>query len=305
MSVFVNIQLIILHHTIATVLVDGLVLFNLRCSFIFIIGFLFLTFNNIYAMVLLIKSNFIIFLKGVLMKSLTTMSQSKELISTKEEDTDLIDLSFDKDRFSVSNPSVMKGLYNAIKEGSDMVIGGYFENKARVLLMQDDYLFVAVIDKDSHTHITRKGFKKQKKWNWEKVRETIQTVENKSNDELFKDENVKITVFRLEDLVGKDELPIFDIPFANDLDDADFHNVIESKLKMESYRVFLEIEKLLKQADPADNFYEDLKLNYDKTQEAYYKAAMEYLTELHRFQKEFRQQKHLKVLSLVQDFEEQ
>lgn len=236
------------------------------------------------------------------MKSLITMSQSKELISTKEEDTDLIDLSFDKDRFSVSNPSVMKGFYDTMKSDS-IITGNYFENKARTMLIHDDYLFVAVIDKDSH--MIRKGFKRQKKWNWEKVRETIQAVENKSNDELFKYENVKITVFRLEDLVGKDELPVFNIPFANDMDDADFNKVIESKLKMESYRVFLEIEKLLKQADPADSFYEDLKLNYDRTQEAYCKAAMEYLTELHRFQKEFRQQKHLKVLSLVQDFEEQ
>lgn len=234
------------------------------------------------------------------MKSLITMSQSKELISTKEKDTDLIDLSFDKDKFSVSNPSVMKGIYDTMKSNR-MTIGNYFENKAIVLLMQDDYLFAAVIDKDSH--ITRKGFKKQKKWDWKKVRETIQAVENKSNDELFKYENVKITVFRLEDLVGKDELPVFGVPFAIALENTDFNKVVQSKLKMESYRVFLEIEKLLKHADPDDSFYEDLKLNYDKTQEAYCKAAMEYLTELRRFQKEFRQQKHLKVLSLVQDFE--
>lgn len=237
------------------------------------------------------------------MKSLTTMSQSKELISTKEEDIDLIDLSFDKDKFSVSNPSVMKGFFDTMKKSNRITIGGHSENKAKVMLMQDDYLFVALIDKHSHWHTIRKGFKKQKKWNWKKVRDTIQTVEKKSNDELFKYENVKITVFRLEDLVGKDELPVFGVPFAAALDNADFNKVIQSKFEMESYRVFLEIEKLLKHADPADNFYEDLKLNYDRTQEAYCKAAMEYLTELRRFQKEFRQQKHLKVLSLVQDFE--
>lgn len=230
------------------------------------------------------------------------MSQSKKLISTKEEDVDLIDLSFDKDRFTASNPSVMKGFYNIMKNGY-MITGGYFEDKARTLLMQDDYLFVAVIDRDSH--MIRKGFKRQKKWNWAKVRKTLLKVENMSNTELAEHKDVKITVFRLEDIVGKGELPSFSIPFAVALNDVDFHKVVQSKLKMESYRVFLEIEKLLKQADPADSFYEDLKLNYDRTQEAYCKAAMEYLTELHRFQKEFRQQKHLKILSLVQDFEEQ
>lgn len=67
----------------------------------------------------------------------------------------------------------------------------------------------------------------------------------------------------------------------------------------------MKVEELLKEVDPADNFYNDLKLNYDRTQGTYYKAAMEYLTELRRFQKVFRQQKHLKALSLVQDLEEQ
>lgn len=236
------------------------------------------------------------------MKSLRTMSQSKELISTKEEDLDLIDLSFDKDRFTVFNPSVMKGFYNTMKNGH-IITGNYFEDKARSLMIQNNYLLVAVTDKDNL--MIRKGFKRQKSWNWAKVRKTLLTVENMSNTELAEYKDVKITVFRLEDLIGKDEVPSFDIPFVNTLNDADFYKVIESKLKMESYRVFLEIEKLLRQADPADSFYEDLKSNYNKSKESYRKAAVQYLEELLRFQKEFRQQKHLKVLSLVQDFEEQ
>lgn len=232
------------------------------------------------------------------MKSLTTIIQNKELILTKAKDADLIEISFDKDRFFASNTTVMKGFYKSFKTGK-LIAGDCFEDKGRVLLMQDNYLLVAVIDKDSHQ--IRKGFKRQKGWNWGKIRKTLQTVENKSNAELAQYENVKFTVFQLEDLIGKEEHPSFDIPFADKLNTLNFNKLVKSKLKMESYRIFLEIGKLLKNADPSDSFYEDLKSNYDKSKESYRKASIEYLEELHRFQKDYRQQEHLKVLSLVQE----
>lgn len=231
------------------------------------------------------------------MKPLTTMTKSEKLIVNKEKDADLIHLSFDKDRFTASNTLVMKGIYKTIENGV-MIAGNYFEDKGKVMLVQDNYLFVAVIDKNSHK--IKKGFKRQEKWNWRKVSKTLQTIKDKPNDELAQYEDVKFTIFQLEDLVGK-EIPSFDIDFADKLDSLDFKKTIKAKLEMESYRVFLEIGKLLENADPSDSFYEDLKSNYDKSKESYRKAAIEYLEELHRFQKEFRQQEHLKILSLVQE----
>lgn len=231
------------------------------------------------------------------MKSLTTIIQNKELILTKAKDADLIELSFDKDRFTASNTTVMKGIYKTIETG--YLIKDDFEDKISVMLVQDNYLFFAlIIDKNSYE--IKNVLKRQKKTNWKKIRKTLQTVENKSNAELVQYEDVKFTVFQLEDLVGK-EIPSFNIDFANKLDSLNFNKLVKSKLEMESYRIFLEIGKLLENADPSDSFYEDLKSNYDKSKESYRKAAIEYLEELHRFQKEFRQQEHLKILSLVQE----
>lgn len=275
----------------------GLFFSSFRCSSILIINLRFLDIQQRSCYDLVDRKLILSILKGVLMKPLATMIQSKKPIVNEEKDDDLIQLSFDKDRFTASNPLVMKGIYNTIEKGR-MIAGGYFEDKGRVLLVQDNYLFVAVIDSNSHK--VKKRLKRQEEWNWKKIRQTLQTLEDKSNDELAQYEDVKFTIFQLEDLVGK-EIPPFNLDFANRLVSLDFNKTVQSKLKMESYRIFLEIGKLLKNADPADSFYEDLKSNYNKTRESYRKAAVQYLEELHRFQKEFRQQEHLKILSLVQE----
>ena len=94
------------------------------------------------------------------MKSLTTIIQNKELILTKAKDADLIKLSFDKDRFTASNTTVMKGIYKTIENG--YLIKDDFEDKISVMLVQDNYLFFALI-KDKNSYEIKKGLKRQKR----------------------------------------------------------------------------------------------------------------------------------------------